>query len=371
MKLKHALLCAFFLQAGHVMASPGAHGPNGEHLDQKANRAEGGLGRQSDGSVIMPMKHQALLNIRTHFATESMAAKHVRLDAIVKPHPAGYAKIQSSRDGRLDAPEAGVLPSGSKVVAGDVLGLIRYQDTDYELASQTSELIAIRNRIEQTKRDVSRLKKLGELASKQALEQLETELLSLKQQAQALQKGLEKPEVLISPVSGVLINHAVSRGQWVEAGQTLFEVISPEQLIVEASTNDSHLPAKLTTAKAITQPSLNFNYIGHTPLRVNGLIHVNFELEKTIEAPALLVNQRITIQAPINEQQRGIVLPADAIVRSQNNLPQVWIKLSAERFLPQLVKYENLQPGFVLVTQGLGADNRVVVTGASLLNQVR
>jgi hypothetical protein len=58
-------------------------------------------------------------------------------------------------------------------------------------------------------------------------------------------------------------------------------------------------------------------------------------------------------------------------VLSANNLPQVWIKLSAERFLPQIVEYEELEPGFVVITKGLGTDNRVVVEGSSLLNQVR
>lgn len=371
MTFKHAVLFSLSLCSLSVLASPGAHGPNGEHLDQKPNKVEGALGKQADGSVIMPMKHQALLNVRTQFVRESEVKKQVRLDAIVKPHPDGYAKIQSSSDGRLDAPQTGIHPTGAKVQAGDVLGLIRYQDTAYELASQTSELIAIRNRIDQTNRDVERLKKLGDLASKQALEQLETELLSLQQQAQALQKGLEKPEVLIAPISGVLINHTVSRGQWVEAGEALFEIIAPEQFLVEASTRDFALTQQLTSAKVVEQPDISLNYLGFSPELVNGLVHLNFELSQGQDNTNLFINQSISIQAPIDEKRKGIVIPADAVVLSQNNLPQVWIKLSAERFLPQLIRYQHLEPGLVLVTEGLGADNRVVVDGASLLNQVR
>ncbi|KZX00397.1 membrane protein [Pseudoalteromonas luteoviolacea] len=354
-----------------ILASPGAHGPNGEHLDQKSNKVSGDLGRQADGSVLMPMKHQALLAVKTQFVAETTAQKHIRLDAIAKPHPDGYAKIQSSSDGRLDAPEVGIRPSGTKVNAGDILGFIRYQDTAYELASQNSELIAIRNQIVQTHRDVSRLKKLGDLASKQGLEQLETELLSLRQQAGALQTGLEKPEVLIAPISGLLINHGVSKGQWVEAGESLFEIISADQRLIEASTSDTSLPSMLVTAKVNSQPSLSLNYIGHSPTLVNGLVHLNFELQHGNESHHLMINQNLSIQVQVNETLKGIVLPENAVVLSQNNLPQVWIKLSAERFLPQPIKYERLQPGFVLITQGLWADNRVVIEGASLLNQVR
>jgi len=59
------------------------------------------------------------------------------------------------------------------------------------------------------------------------------------------------------------------------------------------------------------------------------------------------------------------------VVSSSQNLPQVWIKLSAERFLPQIVRYMPLNDTEVLITAGLGADNRVVVQGANLLNQIR
>ncbi|CCQ10939.1 conserved hypothetical secreted protein [Pseudoalteromonas luteoviolacea B = ATCC 29581] len=372
MKRAIVLFSIAMLSAFNLFASPGAHGPNGEHLDQTAKASDSTLGKQADGSVIMPMKHQAMLGIKTEFVTVSKVEKHFQLDAIVNAHPDGYAKIQSSSDGRLDMSEMlSIRPTGTLVKAGDVLGLIRYQDTAYELASQTSELIAIRNRIDQTNRDVERLKKLGDLASKQVLEQLEADLQSLKQQAKALQTGLEKPEVLIAPISGRLINHNVSRGQWVEAGATLFEIIAPNKLILAATTNDRTILPKLTVAQIVEQPSLEFKFVGYSPMRINGLTQVNFELTSNVDDANLLLNENVTLRVPINEIRQGIVLPAEAVVLSSNHLPQVWIKLSAERFLPQVVKYEVLQPGKILITDGLGEDNRVVITGASLLNQVR
>ena len=49
----------------------------------------------------------------------------------------------------------------------------------------------------------------------------------------------------------------------------------------------------------------------------------------------------------------------------------VWIKSGAERFIPQPVQFRALDAHTVVVTQGLGADNRVVVQGAPLLAQIR
>lgn len=354
-----------------LLASPGAHGPNGEHLDQQSTKGNGELGRQADGSVLMPMKHQALLKIRTQFAEITTAQKQVQLNGLVRPHPDGFAIIQPSSDGRLDAPEQGMFTSGTPVKAGDILGYIRYQYTAFDLASQTSELVAVRNQIAQTNRDVQRIKRLGDLASKQELEQLETQLTIFKEQERVLTQGIEKSEALIAPIDGILVNNSVSRGQWVEAGKTLFEIVSPKRFVVEATLSDSSLLNELTTAKTEQLPGITLNYKGAAPELVNGLIHANFESKQSDGNQHIQINKPVTLLAPTNKTIKGIVLPAEAVVLSASNLPQVWIKLSAERFLPQIVEYEELEPGTVVITNGLGADNRVVVAGTSLLNQVR
>jgi cobalt-zinc-cadmium efflux system membrane fusion protein len=364
-------LLSVSLVSATLLASPGAHGPNGEHLDQNLNKGSGELGRQADGSVLMPMKHQALLSIRTEFAVVTKANKHEQMHGLVKPHPDGYAIIQPSSDGRLDAPEQGMYTSGVSVKAGDILGYIRYQYTAFDLASQTSELIAVRNQIAQTNRDVQRLRNLGDLASKQELEQLETKLVIFKQQETVLKQGLETSEALIAPIDGVLINNSVTRGQWVEAGKTLFKIVSPNKFLVEATTSNASLLNELSTAEILQLPNVTLNYTGSSPELVNGLIHANFESLNNDVNLKVQINKPVTLHAPVNQVIEGIVLPAKAVVLSENNLPQVWIKLSAERFLPQIVEYEELKPGVVIITNGLGGDNRVVVTGSSLLNQVR
>lgn len=64
------------------------------------------------------------------------------------------------------------------------------------------------------------------------------------------------------------------------------------------------------------------------------------------------------------------MLPAQAVVRNSANEPVVWIKSGAQRYIPQL-QYRALDASTVVVTQGLGSDNRVVVQGAPLLAQIR
>ena len=71
------------------------------------------------------------------------------------------------------------------------------------------------------------------------------------------------------------------------------------------------------------------------------------------------------------ERVEGFVLPAQAVVRNAANEQVVWIKSGAERYIPQPVSVRTLDAATVVVVQGLGADNRVVVEGAALLAQIR
>jgi hypothetical protein len=58
-------------------------------------------------------------------------------------------------------------------------------------------------------------------------------------------------------------------------------------------------------------------------------------------------------------------------VRNQNNETVVWIKSGAERFIAQPVEFKPLDARTVVVIKGLSDENRVVVSGTSLLNQIR
>jgi cobalt-zinc-cadmium efflux system membrane fusion protein len=354
-----------------VLASPGAHGPNGEHLTD-TKTSSNALGRQADGSVLIPMPDQAMLGIKTQFVTSETHKQSVTLNGVVHAHPEGHALIQPSSDGRFEASDEGVFATGEHVKAGQILGYVRYQDTAFELANQTSQLLAVRSEIMQAKRDVKRLRDLGELASKQTLEQLETNLTILLEREEVLQQGLEKPEVLIAPISGVLINHQARRGRWVEAGTTLFEVVSSKLRQVEALTNDTSMLPQLSTATLQEAPDMQLNYLGYAPQLASGMVTVHFELDtQSDNTSTLLIDQPVTVFAQLQSSKTGIVLPAEALVTNSANLPIVWIKASAMRFLPQIVEYERLSSSQIIVTNGLGADNRVVINGTSLLNQVR
>jgi hypothetical protein len=104
----------------------------------------------------------------------------------------------------------------------------------------------------------------------------------------------------------------------------------------------------------------------------DGMVPLTFRAQaQGADAPALAVGQPVTVIARLKDEIEGIVLPAAAVVRNPSNEPVVWIKTGAERYTPQPVELRALDASTVVVTKGLAPDNRVVVRGAALINQVR
>lgn len=85
----------------------------------------------------------------------------------------------------------------------------------------------------------------------------------------------------------------------------------------------------------------------------------------------IAIGQPVTVIANSKQSVKGFVLPAQAITRNPANEPVVWIKSGAERYIPQPVQYQALDANRIVVTKGLGDENRVVVQGAALIAQIR
>lgn len=365
------LLISLFLGTPLATGAPGAHGPDGEHLEMSSQRTSS-YGRQGDGSVTVSMSMQSSLGIRTQIAIKAMAQQTVSLPGFVRAHPRGYGVVQPLNDGFFKAPDTGVALTGTQVMSGDVLGYIRYLDTNFDRTSQEAELVEVTNAIAQTERDVNRLKGLGELASKQSVEQLDTHLQTLKEQREALTQGVSKTFTLVAPLSGVVVNHVPAEGTRVSAGDILFEIIDDGARQIEALSADPHLSPRVVGASLKEAPESAITFTGTSPTLTQGMATLYFDQTSTTpDEPSLPINTPVVVLVELDSEVEGIILPASAVVKNRMNLATVWIKASAERFLSQQVDYLQLTPTQVLIVDGLGADNRVVVSGTSLLNQIR
>ena len=352
-------------------AGPGAHGPNGEHLDQVSSPTAGGLARLPDGSVNVPKLAQRRMGLRTQLAPVSEAAATIQLPGRVVADPNASGQVQATHGGRVEPGPRGLPMAGQTVKQGEVLVWVRHHADPFALAAQQSqraELKAARDLAEQRLR---RLESLEGTVPRKDIDAARIDVQSLTEREQRIAASLDVREPLRAPVSGVIARADVKAGQIVETREVLIEVIDPARLMVEASTPDVSLGSRLGAAHLAGLGGVKLQLVGAARSLRDGMLPLNFRAAVAAGAAPLAVGQTVTLVAALKERRKGIVLPASAVVRSPANEPIVWIKTGAERFMPQPVQVQPLDAGTVLVTQGLSADNRVLVEGAALVAQIR
>jgi hypothetical protein len=351
-------------------ASPGAHGPNGEHLDQAAAPNTASLARLPDGSVNVPKLAQRRLGLRTVIAPQSEAAVTVQLPGQVIADPNASGLVQSVNGGRIEAGPKGLPVAGQAVRRGEVLAWVRHQPEPFAQAAQLAQRAELRAARELAEQRVKRLEDLEGTVPRKEIEAARIEARSMAERERSIGASLEAREALRAPVSGVIARVGLQAGQVVEAREVLLEVVDPSRMLVEASTPNVQFGEQIDAASLVGVEGLKLTLLGSARALRDGVLPLTFR----VHAPAgvaLAIGQPVTVTASLKARRKGIVLPAEAIVRNPANEPVVWIKAGAERYVPQPVQVQALDTQTVLVTQGLAPDNRVVVRGAALVAQIR
>lgn len=364
---------AMMLLVSAAQAAPGAHGPGGEHLDGPAAVGATGLSRLPDGSVNVPKQAQRRMGIVTRLALQTDAAAAVELPGRVVVDPNASGLIQAVHGGKVEAGPRGLPVAGQKVRRGEVFAYVRHHAEPYALANQTAQLTELRANRALAEQRVERLESLAGTVPRKEIEAAQAELASLRQRERDIAASLGAREALTAPVSGVIARTNAAIGQVVSSGEVLFEVVDPARMLVEATTVDPGLAARIAGAHLKGVSGVRLSLIGASRSLRDGVLPLSFRAFPGTSGASLplAIGQPVTVIAALRERISGIVLPAQAIVRNPVNEPVVWIKLSAERYLPQPVQYQSLDAETVVVTRGLAPDNRVVVQGAPLIAQIR
>jgi hypothetical protein len=369
-----ALTASLFWWLSSAHAGPGAHGPNGEHLDAPGTAVNAsGLARLPDGSVNVPKLAQRRMAIRTVLAPESEAAATVEMPGRVVMDPNASGRVQAVYGGRVEPGPKGLPVAGQAVKRGEVLAYVRYQAEPYALGTQQAQLAELRAQRQLAEQRVQRLEGLEGTVPRKDIEAARTEATSLAERERNIGTSLSSREALTAPVSGVIARADLVVGQVVEPRDVLFEVVDPARMLVEATTADASLAARVAGASLQGVPEVTLRLLGVSRSLRDGVLPITFALSASKPGAALplAIGQPVTVVAQSNDRIKGVVLPAQAVVRNPSNEPIVWIKSGAERFVPQPVQFRPLDANTVVITQGLSADNRVVVQGAPLIAQIR
>ena len=371
--IKWFALSAIALTSVLAHAGPGAHGPNGEHLDGSETPAAGGLARLADGTVNIPKLAQRRMGIQTLVGVESETARTVELPARVIVDPNASGRIQSTHGGRIEPGPKGLSVLGQKVKKGDVLGYVHHHAEPYALGNQQALLAEIKAQRLTAERKAQRLVSLEGTVPRKDIEAAQAETESLISKEKSIGNSLAMREALVAPVTGVISKSELTVGQIVEPKDVLIEVVDPARVMVEATTADVTISSSVKAASLQGMNGITLSFMGGAKSYREGLLPMVFSVKShNPQTPLpLAIGQPVTVVAQLPQQIKGIVLPAQALSKNATNEPIVWVKLSAERYLQQPVQYQTLNASQIVVTQGLSPNNRVVVQGAAMMSQIR
>ena len=357
------------MAAASTLASPGAHGPNGEHLDGPAGATAGALARLPDGSVNVPKQAQRRMGVRTLMVKQGEHARSVALNGRVSIDPNSGGRVQAPFAGQIVPGPNGLPVVGQQVTRGQLLARLRPSGAAIERANQAAPLAAPRaNRVLLAKR-VQRLHTLEGVVPAKEIEAAQAELNATVGQERAVAGSISGTETIVASASGIIASASVLNGQMVESRDVLFEIVHPERMLIEALSSDAAVARTIRSATLAEAPGVELTLLGYGRSLRDGAVPVNFRARgKVLD---LAVGQPVTVLARLTTKVTGIALPAAALARNPANETVVWIKSGAQRFVPLPVEATVLDARTVIVTRGLSPDNRVVVVGTSLINQIR
>lgn len=329
--------------------------------------------RLSDGSVFVPKPTQRLLDLRTVVARPEEAHKAVRLIGRVIADPNRSGLVQSINGGRILSPEAGLPRLGQSVRKGDVLALVQQALSQADQTGIAEQVGAIEQEIAVAEAKLERARKLAErgVAAQSQVSDAETELAGLRRRLGIFADARAEPETLRAPVDGVIATVSIVAGQVVGSEDTVFQIIDPAGLWVEALVYGQIDPAKLSGASAVAVDgsALELRFEGFSKTLQQQATRVQFAI---VAPPVTLgVGQPVQVFARNGSPVNAIVLPREAVLKGANGESLVWRHSEAERFEARPVRIEPFDATRLIVLAGIAEGDRIVVRGSELINQVR
>jgi hypothetical protein len=329
--------------------------------------------RRADGSVFLPITMQRMVGMRTAItqvgqfaATEEIAGR------IVTNRNVG-ALIQATQAGVIE-PVDGQLPRvGMQVTPGQLLAYQRPVIDATQQVEINAKIADLKGLIDMGEQRIARLREVYLIRYRESkIDAVAAEVDSYRRQLTIYQSlTTERVEIRASS-NGVISRVNFVAGQIVQPQTTLFEIVDPTRLWVEAASFDPALASDIASASAVTADGrvVPLHFTGGGLMLQNQAVPLQFDILGDVSD--LQVGKPVTV---IVERQRslsaGIKLPRAAVLHSTTGETMVWQRLSAEDFIARPVNVMSLDGDDLVVTSGLAANMRVVTAAGEALSQVR
>ena len=358
---------------GFSTGMPSAHaGPGHDHGAAEGSALNSNNTRRlPDGSVFLPKPAQRQLSVRTVPVETGELPRAHELAAKVVMDPNAGGRVQATVAGRIEAGPQGLPGAGQSVRKGDVLAYVTPSTGALERSNQLAQLAELRAARALAQKRLARVNELSDTVPRKEIESAESEVAGLTERIAALGGGLATREALVAPVSGVIASANAVSGQVVDARELVFEVVDPLRLRIEALVYDLELAGNIAEASlAIGDERVALRYIGAARSLREQALPMMFAAQGAALSK-LAIGQPLRVYLQTTTKVTGLRVPTAALMKNPGNQSIVWVKTAPEQFEPRVVTVTPLDGVSVAVTSGLKAGERVVSTGASLINQIR
>lgn len=327
--------------------------------------------RMPDGDVYLPKASQRLLHVRTILVRSESARPSRELIGTVVPDPSSFGQVQAPMDGRIELAGRGISHIGQRVDAGEVLAYLSPSIPIADLGTMQQLTAEVAGKLKIAEQKLARLERISSVVAQREIDDTRAELEALREQQRVLTPKDTELIPLKAPVAGVISVANVRAGQVVTTRETLFEIVDPHRLWIEAISGAEHAAPDITAAYANDTDghSIKLAYIGRAPALKQQTQPLQFKVDE--QHDGLIIGSAVKVFVQQGTPIEGFVVPDDAVVRGPDGLPRVWIKTGPQQFVPRPVRIAPLDGNSVVVLAGLENESRVVVDGAELLNQVR
>ncbi|MDT8437505.1 MAG: efflux RND transporter periplasmic adaptor subunit [Wenzhouxiangellaceae bacterium] len=329
---------------------------------------------------------------RSPFATRPAARVPMRRSvpgvARVRAPADGGAQVSAPVDGYFAA--SAIPRAGQRVAAGDVLGyLVPRLGEGSDIGRLRVELERARSRAELAERDVARLEPLVErgavperrlIEARAALEIAGSELRAARSRIEQRAGGSDEAGiVLTAPVSGEIIDVAVSSGAFVRAGEALIWLAVPDRRWLEVRVPEGRAAAVHeatgvwfdSESGVVVLDEAHGARVVQVARRVDPVsrtvaVTLEYPLHRGAASVApvpALIGQNLSAHVLVGAPDHRLAIPVGAVV-DDGGRPVVYVQTGGETFERRAVEPGIRDGGLVEVRSGLVAGERVVTVGA-------
>lgn len=333
--------------------------------------AQEGPQRLADGSLFVSKSVQRRLGIRTVQVRTGELAAGVELNGTVIADPETSGRVQAPFAGSVQPGPKGMPVGGRKVVKGEVLAYLKPVASAIEQGNQKAQLAELEAQLAIADQRVKRYEQLEGAVPQKEIEAARIERAALQRRRAFVAASVDSAEPLRAPASGVIsASHHLVAGQIVDARETLFEIVDPARLAIEALAYDPGIAGTLKSASALAgETALELNFVGAGRQLREQALPLLFRIVKP--DASIAVGQPVKVVVRTARGIKGEAVPLQAMTKVGAGETAIWVHAEAERFVARKVRTQPLDAANLAVIDGLHDGDRVVTEGASLLSQVR